>query len=303
MQKRYVFKLLVLLMFGAFTTYCQQTVAVLDFESDYFAKTITKTVTEKFIQLLLKDGGYVVVERNQIDKVLNELGFQSTGCTDKSCAVQIGKILNAERIFIGSINNIGDIIALHVKEVDVSNGQVLKSYEANCKSCDLDSFYEKYLPCILSKNKVTGSAVRIVSTLSIPVYMDGKYVGNTTSNGEVYILDLPNVILGKHIFALCTLDELSIAKQNLEKEDVLLDFMKKSKGDRMTLLDYSNRIAAYQAHERCDKGRTEVIIGENELVILTYEDFYLYVRVRTDLDRALNGDFTPNKVYPHPTKK
>ena len=46
------------------------------------------------------------------------------GCTDESCAVEIGKIISADIIVIGSVNKIDEYI-VSIKCISVTEGKVL----------------------------------------------------------------------------------------------------------------------------------------------------------------------------------
>ena len=54
---------------------------------------------------MINTGQYVVIERNEMSKILNEQGFQMTGCTDVSCAVG-GKLMSARKMLVGTIMKI-----------------------------------------------------------------------------------------------------------------------------------------------------------------------------------------------------
>jgi hypothetical protein len=69
---------------------------------------------------------YTIVERSQMDKIFDEFNIQNTGCTDVSCAIELGKILNVERIIIGSAGLVGATYTINVSIVDVETAKVLK---------------------------------------------------------------------------------------------------------------------------------------------------------------------------------
>ncbi len=67
---------------------------------------------------------FVVIERTQMDAILKEQGFQRTGCTDQECAVEMGKLMSANMIMIGSVSPLGKAIVLNVRIVDVEKGRI-----------------------------------------------------------------------------------------------------------------------------------------------------------------------------------
>ena len=60
-----------------------------------------------------------------MDKILEEFDYQNTGCTDEECAVELGKMLNAERIVIGSVGLVGQTYTINARIVDIETASTL----------------------------------------------------------------------------------------------------------------------------------------------------------------------------------
>ncbi len=88
-------------------------IAVLDFD---FASTSgtgfyygwlgigpAKGVSDLLTNALVKDGTYIVLERSKVEQILKEQNFGASGRLDASTAAQIGKILGADAVIIGTI--------------------------------------------------------------------------------------------------------------------------------------------------------------------------------------------------------
>ena len=92
--------------------------------SDFLRSQITRTATsQKFTE---KSGFvYKVIERAQMDKILEEFDYQSTGCTDEECAVELGKMLNVEHIVIGSVGLVGQTYTINARIVDIETASTL----------------------------------------------------------------------------------------------------------------------------------------------------------------------------------
>ena len=88
-------------------------VAVLDFD---FASTNStgyyygwlgigpaKGVSDLLTNALVKNGTYIVLERSKVEQILKEQNFGASGRLDASTAAQIGKILGADAVIIGTI--------------------------------------------------------------------------------------------------------------------------------------------------------------------------------------------------------
>lgn len=104
-------------------------IAILDFSAENVQKTYSRAVRNVFEVSLYKAGGFEILERNQIQTILQEQGLQMSGCIDTSCAVKIGKILSADMVVIGSLNRIGEY-TVTIKFINVSRGRIeLADYE------------------------------------------------------------------------------------------------------------------------------------------------------------------------------
>jgi hypothetical protein len=67
---------------------------------------------------------YSVVERAQMDKILEQYSFQNA-CVSDSCAIEFGKMLQVDRIIIGTISLIGKTYSVTSRIVDVETGKTL----------------------------------------------------------------------------------------------------------------------------------------------------------------------------------
>ncbi len=73
---------------------------------------------------LVKTNAFNVIEKQNMDKVLAEHAFQQTGCSSEECAVKLGKLLNVQRMAVGSFGKLLDSYFLNVRVVDIETGQV-----------------------------------------------------------------------------------------------------------------------------------------------------------------------------------
>ena len=76
---------------------------------------------------LFETGKFNVLERDQMNAILNEQGFQQSGCTSVDCAVEIGQLLNVKQMVGGSIGKIEDIYSITLRLIDVQTGAIVKT--------------------------------------------------------------------------------------------------------------------------------------------------------------------------------
>ena len=76
---------------------------------------------------LFRTGAFDVMERNKMQEILEEQQFQLTGCTDQTCAVQIGRLIGVQKMVAGSVGKIGDLYTVSLWMVDVESGRMEKT--------------------------------------------------------------------------------------------------------------------------------------------------------------------------------
>jgi len=87
--------------------------------SDFLRDALTNTKT------------YNLVERSSMEQLLSEQKFQMSGCTSDECAVKMGKILNVQRMILGSFSKLGDVYYISVRMVDVEKGTIMSAETVN----------------------------------------------------------------------------------------------------------------------------------------------------------------------------
>jgi len=102
---------------GAQAAPTKRRVAVLDFDyatvhewvTDLFGSDVDigKGIADIVVTNLVRNGTYSVIERKQLDRILQEQNFQQSGRSDPSSAVRLAKLLGVDAIIIGSITQFG----------------------------------------------------------------------------------------------------------------------------------------------------------------------------------------------------
>jgi curli biogenesis system outer membrane secretion channel CsgG len=69
-------------------------------------------------------GQYTVIERGMVEQVLQEQELQLTGAVDSETAVELGKLMGAQFVIIGSIVKTGTVYTINSRVIDVETGVV-----------------------------------------------------------------------------------------------------------------------------------------------------------------------------------
>ncbi|MBP3709795.1 MAG: hypothetical protein J6I73_05260 [Treponema sp.] len=122
------------LSFAAAVTF-SQTVAVLGFESDNFMlEKRTGTMSDLLTDELVGMEHITVLERKQIDKVLEEMDFQMAGYTDAATVKAIGSMLNADTVITGSVALFGNELKVTARTIEVETAKILSSAKMTCST-------------------------------------------------------------------------------------------------------------------------------------------------------------------------
>ncbi len=107
-----------------------------------------ESVTDMFSSALQNTGRFTVIERNKLNAVLQEQGFQAT--QNGEDAVKAGKILSVRKIFSGSIGMLGENYIVNLKMIDVETSRIeyARTWTYND---DLEDIGEKFLPKIVQE--------------------------------------------------------------------------------------------------------------------------------------------------------
>jgi TolB-like protein len=112
----------ILTLSNLYTQESQKTLAVLDFEGRGINALEAATLTDRFTSEIGKTEKMILVDRSMVEEILNEQGFQQSGCTTDECAVEVGALLGVQFMINGSIGKLGETFTIDVKMTSVESG-------------------------------------------------------------------------------------------------------------------------------------------------------------------------------------
>ena len=184
------------------TVYGQQKerlrIALLDFSTPGgLSKMETITLGNRLRSMLVKTKAFLVIERGKMEEILNEQGFQKTGCTTTECAVEIGRLLNVQKMVSGSIGKVGQTYTVDISLIDVATSQIERSFFRDYKG-EIDGLLDMME---VIANQISSSVVQPekppvkeekiynLSVKSNPVgaqiFINNKSAGQTPFNSKV----------------------------------------------------------------------------------------------------------------------
>ena len=112
--------------FGLSILFSRSVIALADITADGLTPFQIKQIFNRLESELVNLGQYDVTSRSEADKILKEVKFQNSGCTDQECAAKIGKLLNADLMILSNIlyDTKSKEISLTLKLVDVETAKI-----------------------------------------------------------------------------------------------------------------------------------------------------------------------------------
>ena len=150
-----------------------QTIAFLYFDNNSLVdreelQPLTKGMADMFITEFSALENIQVVERAQLEKLLNEIALGQTGLLQESSAQQVGKMLGAQYLVFGSFMNLfNDQFRIDVRIVQVETGLTIRAEQETGRKKDFFKLVKKLSARIL-KNlqlKITESDIEHLTSV------------------------------------------------------------------------------------------------------------------------------------------
>jgi TolB-like protein len=123
----------------------------------------SEIISDRLRSELFKTGKVTIMERDQMQEILKEQGFQQSGaCTDEACLVEMGQMLGVKHMVVGSLGKLGSMFMVNVRSIDVQTSKVINVVSVDVKG-DIEDLVEK-LPEIAEQ---LVSAVQQTQTLKV----------------------------------------------------------------------------------------------------------------------------------------
>ncbi len=100
-------------------------IGVLDLDPVGVSDSESRAITQRLRYYLGQDDAFEIIERNQMESILNEIGFQSSGAANSDeSVVQVGQILGVSRMVAGSITRVGTIYSIQIRIMEPASSRI-----------------------------------------------------------------------------------------------------------------------------------------------------------------------------------
>jgi TolB-like protein len=129
-------------------------IAVIPFQdlSSDAVTTFGKYIAEELTTALFNSGKFNIVERNLLNKVLDELKLAQSGAVDPSSAKELGKITGVDAVVTGTIQDLVNRVAVNCRLIETQTGNI---FAAASEKITKDETIAKLLSQTI-ENKLTG---------------------------------------------------------------------------------------------------------------------------------------------------
>ena len=156
----FLFLLFTLIKNEAYSENKKIKVAIMDLTANNISKETASSIADLLRTELINTNAVSVIERTSIEKIIKEQKFQALGMVDTSQAVELGKILAADKMIMGSVSRFSFGIIINTRVVDVESGEIEVADKTLSESEDyLMETCEKLAGKLASK--ITGEEVMV----------------------------------------------------------------------------------------------------------------------------------------------
>jgi TolB-like protein len=151
----------------------KQKVAILYFDDNTAAASELQPLSKGLALMLTGEAssysGYQIVERADLQKVIDELDLAKTGRLDNSTTAQIGKLLGAQNIVVGSYMSLMGKFRVDARMIDVETGAVVRAASASGDPSAFDQLSRDLAGKLFSDNSEDLSGGRSTTGHSLPL--------------------------------------------------------------------------------------------------------------------------------------
>ncbi len=101
-----------------------------------------QVLSGEIIQVISRSEEVIVVEREKLVAILEELNLGSSELADESTRLKVGRMIGAAEMVFGGYMVVGNTMRIDVRLVDVETGRVMKTSKRTAGSGDLNGWLQ-----------------------------------------------------------------------------------------------------------------------------------------------------------------
>lgn len=112
-------------------------VGVVDFASEIIPDAELRLLSDRLRIELFNTGRFIVIERQQMEAILQEQSFQQTECVATECIIEVGQLLGVEKMIAGTVGRVGEVYTTTLRMINVGSGALERTAVKDCR-CSLE---------------------------------------------------------------------------------------------------------------------------------------------------------------------
>jgi TolB-like protein len=131
--------------------FAQENIAVMELEARNISRQEAGVLTDKLCSEIIKTRKFNVMERERMNEILKEQGFQLSGvCSSDECATRAGNIIGVSRMVAGSVGRVGGSFLVTLRMIDVATGKIVRNVDETIKGT-IESVLESGMASVAQK--------------------------------------------------------------------------------------------------------------------------------------------------------
>ena len=206
-------------------------------------------LTDSFREILIDSKKMIIIDRRNMETVLKEWGYNLNECTEQGCAIQFGRILQSDKIIVGSISRLGDKFYIKAEMVDVESGASIIAKSDYCSGTvgDLPEYMKNLAIKIADAIQVEGKVINIAHD---EVMVDlGKDVGmkkgmflSVNCKGEAILDPLTFVVKEYNWIPVAELQIVDFIGESISRCKVEKSLRSIEPGDRVRQIEFGGEV-------------------------------------------------------------
>jgi WD40 repeat protein len=131
-------------------------IAVADFEAHGVDEGTAQAASELLRTRIGANGRIRLVDMKRMKEILHQQNFEYSNRVDPKTALQMGHIINAQKMVYGSVSKLGTSMTIHAEMIDVETARTDGSCEVLCQQCsaeDLPEAVAKLKPALIADSR------------------------------------------------------------------------------------------------------------------------------------------------------
>lgn len=191
------------LIYGQEVDSSQIAVAILDFDANGVSRSEAKAISDRFRTELFQVGKYRVMERQKMERLLDEMSFQLSGSTSSQNAVKAGRLVGVKKIVAGSVSKIDNFYSINTRLIDVETSQIENTATRDVQGSIADLLADaipelaRELSGISREDKKTSTLEITIHPDSANIFLDNTFSGISPKKINLTPLDTHQIKIQK----------------------------------------------------------------------------------------------------------